>query len=336
MKLPDWYSQLRDYSKPSTRKSIIQILNSFVPLILLTALMVITVEMEYSYWITLGLALLVSGFFVRVFIIFHDCTHGSFMKSRKWMNFVGHVSGILTFTPFSPWQSSHNKHHATAANLDRRGVGDIWTMTLTEYAEASKMKRFWYRLFRNPFFLFTVAPVFQFFIIYRLPNKGAKKKDKQSLIITNLALLGIFVGFWLLWGIGTYFKVFLPILAISSSLGLWLFFVQHQYETVYWESGKNWDPIKAALKGSSFLKLPAVLRWFSGNIGYHHIHHLHPGIPNYNLVACHKSIKELQEVETLTLFSSFKSLVLHIYDESNGRLIKFKEAKRLINAGLTH
>jgi omega-6 fatty acid desaturase (delta-12 desaturase) len=285
-------------------------------------------SLAVSYWLTLVLALFAGLFAMRVFIIFHDCGHGSFFKSRKANDWVGVLTGILTFTPYYAWRHSHAVHHATAGDLDRRGVGDVWTLTYDEYRALPRWKRVFYRVYRNPFIIFLIGPTIDFVVLQRLPyvNTSEKARDKNSVVWTNLSLLAILLV--LSWAIG--FKetilVQLPIIAIASSLGVWLFYVQHQYENVYWERHQDWDFATAALYGSSYYRLPRLLQWFSGNIGFHHIHHLSPRIPNYRLEDCHNDNPIFHDIEPLTLRTSLQSLHIRVWDEDRHKMIGYHKS----------
>jgi omega-6 fatty acid desaturase (delta-12 desaturase) len=298
--------------------------NTFVPYIALWALMVYFIRAGFSYWLTLPLIVLAAALQVRIFIFFHDCGHGSFFASPRANTIVGYVTGILTFTPYHDWRRAHAKHHATAGDLDRRGWGDVWTMTVEEYLAAPRVKRLAYRLFRNPLLMFGLGPALIFLVTQRFPHKGAKKREINSVIITDLAILAIVIVASLTIGLRTYLLIQLPILLIAGVFGLWLFYVQHQYEGVYWARHEVWDPIKAALQGSSYYRLPKVFQWFSGNIGLHHIHHLRPRIPNYSLQRCHDAIPAMQEVQPLGFLESLKSLRMNLYDEKQKRLVSFR------------
>ncbi|MCK5676656.1 MAG: fatty acid desaturase [Verrucomicrobia bacterium] len=279
---------------------------------------------QFSYWITLALAVPTAGFLVRIFIIFHDCCHSSYFKSSLTNTLVGYCTGILTSTPFRDWGKAHISHHATAGNLDRRGVGDIWTLTVEEYITAPKLKRIIYRIFRHPLFMFGVGPSYVFLVFHRFSQKGIQHKGRLSVYITNLALLALLLLAGQTIGYKTYLLIQLPVTIIAATLGIWLFYVQHQYEEVYWARNDVRDSLKAALEGSSYYKLPKIAQWFSGNIGLHHIHHLNPSIPNYNLQACHDAIQAMQHIEPLGVRKSLKSLRIHLWDEDSRKLISFK------------
>jgi omega-6 fatty acid desaturase (delta-12 desaturase) len=269
------------------------------------------------------LAVLAGAILVRTFIIFHDCGHGSFFRSPKANHILGTITGVLTFTPYFHWRWEHAIHHSSAGDLDRRGTGDVWTLTVQEYLESSHWKRFAYRLARNPVVLFVVAPLFLFLIQQRVPSLKAPVRERYSVYGTNLALGAIAAGLIALFGLKAYLVIQLTVLITAAAAGVWLFYVQHQFEGVYWERSENWEYAEAALKGSSFYKLPRILQWFSGNIGFHHIHHLSPRIPNYNLEACHRAEPLFQSVKPVTLFSSFKSLTFRLWDERRRRLVGF-------------
>jgi omega-6 fatty acid desaturase (delta-12 desaturase) len=324
---PAWYKVIAAYGSPHLRKSLWQLLNTFIPYCLLWALMLQTVQRGYSYWITLGLAILAGGMMVRIFILFHDCCHGSFFSSRSANTILGYVSGIVTFTPFEDWKYAHNSHHATAGDLDRRGVGDIWTMTKEEYLASSLRKRLRYRFYRNPFILFGPGSALLFLIIQRFPTKGAGKRERMSVASTNLALLFVFAVASLTIGFQTYLMIQLPIILIGGTCGLLLFYIQHQFENVYWARHGVWDPMRVALEGSSYLKLPKVLQWFTGNIGLHHIHHVRPNIPNYNLQQCYDDVQAFQAGIPITIWTSLNMLRLSLYDEKQRKLISFRSLK---------
>jgi omega-6 fatty acid desaturase (delta-12 desaturase) len=326
---PAWYLSLRKYGQPDLRKATWQIVNTFVPYLALLALMIYAVQREYSYWITLALGVVAGGLLARIFIFFHDCGHGSFFASRRANRILGYVSGILAFTPYEQWRHFHAIHHATVGDLDRRGVGDVWTMTVKEYRSAPTITRLAYRVFRNPLFLFVLGPPLMFLGTFRFPLRGARGRERYSVIFTDLALLAILLVATLTIGLRTYLLVQLPVILVAAVAGVWMFYVQHQYQGVYWARHKEWDLIKAAIEGSSYYKLPAVLQWFTGNIGLHHVHHARSRIPNYRLQQCYDDMPALQQVEPLTFRKSLACMGLHLYDEKRQRMVSFRSLKEL-------
>jgi acyl-lipid omega-6 desaturase (Delta-12 desaturase) len=324
----EWYRSLANYEKPDARKATWQLVNTFVPYVGLWALMAVMLRQGLPYWTILPPAVLAAGFLTRIFIFFHDCGHGSFFASRQANRMVGYICGILTLTPFDEWRHLHAIHHASAGDLERRGVGDVWTLTVEEYLASDKWRRLGYRLFRHPFVLFLLGPLFLFFIRQRIPHSDSGKRERRSVHMTNLGIVALAVVGSLVVGVWTYLTVHVTVMGIAGVFGVWLFYVQHQYEEVYWDHHETWDPVKAALAGSSYYKLPKVLQWFSGNIGLHHIHHLKARIPNYNLQKCYDEVPEMRAVEPLTLAVSLKSLWFHLWDEQNRRMISFRDLKR--------
>jgi acyl-lipid omega-6 desaturase (Delta-12 desaturase) len=322
-----WKQIVARYQKPSVGRGVWQILNTLVPYVALWYLMYLSLAV--SWWLTVPLALLASAFLVRAFIIFHDCGHGSFFKSVAANHILGAVTGVLTFTPFYHWRWEHAIHHASAGDLDRRGTGDVWTLTVQEYLEASRWKRFAYRLARNPVVLFVLAPLFLFLIKQRVPSLKAPLRERYSVYWTNLAVGVVAAGLIWIFGLKAYLIIQLAVLMVAGSAGVWLFYVQHQFEGVYWERSGDWDYATAALKGSSFYKLPRVLQWFSGNIGFHHIHHLSPRIPNYHLEKCHQAEPLFQTVKPVTLFSSFKSFTFRLWDEQRRKLVGYRHLRTM-------
>jgi omega-6 fatty acid desaturase (delta-12 desaturase) len=320
-----WKEIVAQYQKPSTGRALWQMVNTLGPFVLLWYLMYLSLSV--SWWIIVPLAILAGAFQVRVFIIHHDCGHNSFFKSRKANDILGFVTGVLTFTPYHHWRWEHALHHATSGDLDRRGTGDIWTLTVLEYLEASRWKRFAYRLARNPFVLFVLAPMYVFLVKHRLPKARASRRERRSVYWTNLALLGMAAGLTWAFGLKAYLLIQLTVLIVAGAAGFWLFYVQHQFEDVYWDRGDDWDYTTAALHGSSFYKLPKILQWFSGNIGFHHIHHLSPRIPNYNLERCHRANPLFQSVKPLTLFSSLKSFTYRLWDEQRKKLVGYRHLR---------
>jgi omega-6 fatty acid desaturase (delta-12 desaturase) len=322
-----WKEIVAKYQQPSLPRALWQIVNTFGSYALLWWLMSICVPI--SWWLVVPLAILAGGFVVRIFIIFHDCGHGSYFRSHWANDFVGFISGVLTFTPYYHWRWQHNIHHATSGHLDKRGVGDVWTMTVQEYLEASRWKRFAYRLARNPFILFIVAPLYLFLIHQRFPARDANSRERMSVWWMNLAIVAMVAGLGSIFGFKNYLLIQLIITSVAGSGGVWLFYVQHQFEGAYWERDEDWDYTRAALDGSSFYKLPKILQWFSGNIGYHHIHHLSARIPNYNLQACHEADPLFHAVKPVTLFASLKSLTFRLWDEQARKLVSFRHLRKM-------
>jgi omega-6 fatty acid desaturase (delta-12 desaturase) len=321
-----WKKIVAEYQKPSTGRAVWQIVNTLGPYALLWYLMYLS--MSVSWWLTVPLAVLAGGFVVRIFIIFHDCGHGSFFESRRANDAMGFISGVLTFTPYYHWRWEHSIHHASSGDLDKRGTGDVWTMTVQEYLEASRWKKFAYRLARNPIILFLIAPLFLFLVRQRFASPKANPRERRSVHQMNLAIFA--VAALLSWAFGwkAYLLIQVIVMAVAGGAGVWMFYVQHQFEDVYWERSGEWDYTLAALEGSSFYKLPKILQWFSGNIGFHHIHHLSSRIPNYNLERCHRSHPMFQEVTPVTLFSSLKSFSLRLWDEKRKKMVGYRHLRQ--------
>ncbi len=328
----EWYRSLTRYEKSDTRKTTWQLVNTVVPYLGTWVAMVEMLKHHLPYYSILPVMLISAGLLVRVFIVFHDCGHGSFYDSKKANTIVGYITGILTFTPYEEWKHSHAVHHATVGDLERRGSGDIWTMTVEEYLACDKWKRFKYRVYRNPFVLFVLGPPILFLIAQRFPTKGSGKAERNSVIIADAALAAIIAVAYYTIGLKTYLEIQLPVMTLAGVFGVWLFYVQHQYQEVYWEHHQKWDPIRAALEGSSYYKLPKLLQWFSGNIGLHHIHHLRPRIPNYHLQQTYDEVPALQAIEPLTLGRSFKSLFLHLWDENDKKMVSCRAVRHRVRA----
>lgn len=320
----DFYKNQNVYSTPSVKRSIWQIANTFVPYVVLWVLMIFSLSV--SYWITAVIVILAAAFLVRLFIIFHDCGHGSYFKSKKLNLIVGAFFGILAFTPYHKWHAMHMQHHSTVGNLDKRGVGDVWTMTKEEFEASSKGKRMYYKLYRNPIFMFGIGPLYVFLFQNRLTKSWMSKKQKMNVYFTNVALVVLFVGMSFAVGFFTFLILQLIVMYLSSIAGLWLFYLQHQYEDVSWYRGEDWNFKEVALEGSSYVKFPKILQWFSGNIGFHHIHHLNARIPNYNLEKCYKENTVFQEVEPVNFLKSMKSLKLRLWDEKLQKLVAYKNS----------
>lgn len=325
-----WREVVKRYNTPDPARSIWQIVNSLVPYILLWYLMYLSLEI--SYLLTLGLSVLAAGFLVRLFIIFHDCGHGSFFKSARANRIIGTILGSLVFTPYDRWHGTHATHHATVGNLDSRGDGDVWTLTVEEYQQLSKGRKLVYRIYRNPFVLFGIGPVLLFVLAFRFTKKKMNKKERRSIYIANIMMVIYVSGLILLLGWKAFLMIQLPIIYLATTGGVWLFYVQHQYEGVIWARKDEWDYRKMALEGSSYLKFPKILQWFSGNIGFHHIHHLSPMIPNYNLERCHKENEMFNSITPVTFIPSIKTLKLRLWDEKRGQLVSFRRLRSLSTA----
>lgn len=318
-----WQSIVMKYNYPKNLISWWQVINTVVPYIGLWILMYYSLEI--SYWLTLFLSIFAAGLLVRMFIIFHDCGHGSFFKSERMNRLVGIPLGLLAFTPYHRWHHDHKEHHATVGNLDKRGVGDVETLTVDEYKSLSKQKKFSYRFYRHPIFLLLIAPPLLFLIQHRLPKSYMSKKEHLYVHFSTAAIvLGAFL-ISLIIGWKAYLLIQLPIIYIAAVHGVWLFYVQHQYKTVKWVRSEDWDYKTIALEGSSFFKLPKVLHWFTGNIGFHHVHHLSPRIPNYKLMQCYNENSIFQNTQPITFFSSLQSLRLRLWDEKRQKLVGFNE-----------
>lgn len=318
--------ELSSYQHPTRLQSIWQLLNTLVPYAALWYLGYLA--LQYSFWLVLPIVVLMAGFLVRIFIIFHDCGHGSFFQSRKANDFWGILTGIMTYTPYYQWRASHARHHATSGNLDKRGNGDVWLMTVEEFHNAPRKVRIKYRLYRNPFVMLLLGPLTIFLLDNRLPRRKGKRKERFSVHLTNAVMVLLTVGLIYILGWQTYLYIHVFSLLLAHIAGVWLFYVQHQFEGVYWQRNAKWDFVTASLEGGSFYRLPAILRWFSGNIGYHHLHHLNSRIPNYNLVKCQRNVSELQKVYSFGVLDSLKSLKFRLWDEQRGKLISFGELRR--------
>jgi len=326
-----WLDIVSRYNKPDLRLSIWQIVNSLGPYLLLWVAMYYSLQI--SYFLTLGLAILAAGFLVRVFIIFHDCGHGSFFRRKKANKIVGTILGSLVFTPYDRWHLEHAIHHKTVGNLDKRGNGDVMTLTVEEYEKSSRKEKIFYQLYRNPIILFAVAPFILFVLWFRFTRKGMGKSERRSVYVTDLIILAFCTAGILLMGWKAFLMIQLPVIYIATVTGVWLFYVQHQFEDVIWTRQEDWDYQKMALEGSSFLKFPRLLQWFSGNIGYHHIHHLSPKIPNYNLERCHKENQMFSDIRPVTFIPSLRTMGLRLWNEQTGRLISFRQYRKALGYG---
>lgn len=282
-------------------------------------------SLQVGYWLTLLLAIPTAGILVRIFIFFHDCGHNSFLPSTRANRRLGFWLGILVFTPGEQWWKSHAIHHATSGDLDKRGIGDVTTLTVEEYLKLPFFGRLGYRLFRNPFVMFGFGPIFMFLIKHRLPLPVLGKKETMSVVWANLAIIGLATGLSLLMGFQNYVLIQLPVIWLGGAAGIWMFYVQHQFESSYWERHPEWEYVASAFEGASYYQLPKVLQWFTGNIGFHHIHHLSPRVPNYMLDKAYRSAEVLQHPLILTISESLRTIPLALIDEENDRMITFHQ-----------
>jgi omega-6 fatty acid desaturase (delta-12 desaturase) len=311
--------------EPSVRRSVVNLLTSVAPYLGLTVAGYFLLRVSILF--PLLLAIPAAGFLVRTFIVFHDCAHASFLPSKRANAVLGGVLGVIVYQPFQCWRHEHAVHHATAGDLDRRGVGDVKTLTVDEYLAEPWWGRLGYRLFRNPFVMFVLGPLWVVFAGPRLVPRGSTSRIRRSVLGTDLAIAAVIAAGCLLVGWQDFLLVAGPALWITGSVGIWLFYVQHQFEDAYWQHNDEWNYDEAALEGSSYLKLPTLLRWFSGNIGLHHVHHLSARIPNYNLLAAHTETAGLQSAPTLELGEALGTYRLKLWDERERRLVTFKQAR---------
>jgi omega-6 fatty acid desaturase (delta-12 desaturase) len=320
-----WRDALAPYERPRTGRSLLDIATSLVPYVALWAAMYLALDV--SYWLVLILSVPAAGFLLRTFIVFHDCTHGSFLRSKRGNAVLGRVLGVIVFSPFQSWRRSHAVHHATAGDLDRRGVGDVQTLTVAEYGALPWPRRLAYRAFRNPFVMFGVGPIWATVVQPRFVPGSARPRIRRSVIGTNIALLVLVGALCLLLGWREYLLVEAPSVLLAAGAGVWLFYVQHQFDDTYWKTSGDWSYADAALRGSSYLKLPKVLQFFTGNIGLHHVHHLSARVPNYNLQRAHDQNPIFHDVPTLSLWDGLRAVRLKLWDEDRGRLVTFAEAR---------
>ena len=322
---PYWRESVARHEQPSLRHSLIDVATSVIPYLALSVAMYLCLDV--SVWLTLALAVPTAGFLLRTFIVFHDCAHGSFLPTKRENLWLGRFTGLLVFQPFGNWRHNHAVHHGTAGDLDRRGTGDVPTLTVEEYVSRPWKQRLAYRLFRSPVVMFGIGPIWSLMIGPRIWSNKMRPRQRRSVIATNLALavtIGAIV--WLV-GLQAWLLVQMPIAVLAGTLGVFLFYVQHQFEDVYWESSQQWDYAEAALQGSSYLKLPKLLQFFSGNIGLHHVHHLSAKIPNYNLQRAHDENPIFHEVPVLSVRDGLRSVRLKVIDPKSGRLLTWRQVK---------
>ncbi|MDP1621387.1 MAG: fatty acid desaturase [Bacteroidales bacterium] len=322
-----WIKIVSKYNSPNAVKSWWQLTGNL--LLYSFAWFLMFESLTVSWWVTLGLSFPAAGMLVRLFIIYHDCGHGSFFRSEKLNNAVGLFIGVLTFTPYFSWSHEHYIHHETAGNLDKRDIGDVWTLTVDEYRESSKWKKIMYRFYRHPITMFGIGAFLVFVIVNRFSRKTMDRRAKLGVYATNTGLLMFAAGMSLLIGVKAFLLIQLPIITVAGIIGFWLFYVQHQFNPIYWARTETWDYKRMALEGSSYYKLPRILQYFSGNIGFHHIHHLSPMIPNYNLSQCHRENAMFNEIRPLTFWKSLKTLTFRLWDEKGQEMVSFRKMSRV-------
>jgi omega-6 fatty acid desaturase (delta-12 desaturase) len=335
---PFWAQTLAPYARPRLVRSLVDIATSVVPYLVLSVLIYNVIGV--SVFLALALAIPTAGFLVRTFVVFHDCSHGSLLPSKRANAYVGAVLGLMVLAPFHRWRHDHAVHHASSGDLERRGVGDLPTLTVAEYRSRSRRGRLAYRALRNPIVMFGIGPIIAMVIGPRIATREQRPRMRHSVLLTDLSLLAI-VG-PLCWWLGpvNFLIMWAPAALLAGSAGIWLFYVQHQFEDAYWESAEQWSYADAALRGSSYLRLPRVLQFFSANIGLHHVHHLNAKIPNYNLQRAHDENEMFHGVPVLSLWDGLRAVRLKLWDEDGGRMITFSQARepavsrRLAGAGV--
>ena len=323
----DWKSIVSKYAGPDVRVSLWQLGSTLF--MLFAAVYIAYWLMDYAWWASALMVLPIAGLQTRTFIIMHDCAHGSFLPWPKGNDAVGFITGVLTFTPYQAWRREHAIHHASSGDLDHRGWGDVTTLTVAEYKALTRWGRFKYRLYRHPIVLFGLGPL-HLMVLQRfrfMPSEAAGAKQLWNIWMTNAAMVGLAIIGYLLWDWRSVWLLYVPAFYLAGAIGIWLFFVQHQFEEAYWERSKTWDYATAAITGSTHLKLPAILNWFTGHIGLHHVHHLGPKIPNYKLKQAHEENPVFQTATVITLKTAWKSLRLALWDEERGRMIGFRELR---------
>ncbi len=324
-----WVAPLEPYAGADLRRSLLFLATSVLPYLALWVAVYYLLA-DVSIFLALLVAVPTSGFLLRTYIVFHDCSHGSFMPSKRANTWLGVAVGLIVYSPFHSWRHEHAGHHASAGDIDRRGVGDVETWTVGEYYSKSPRARLAYRLLRSPWIMFTLGPFWALAIEPRLIPRHKRPRIRKSHLYTDFGLLVLVGGVIWLIGLGDFLKIQLPMILMAGSAGVWLFYVQHQFEGVYWKHSEDWTYVDAALEGCSYLKLPKVLQFFTGSIGLHHVHHLNPRIPNYNLQRAHDENEFLHRAPMISLWDGLRSVKLKLIDEDNGRLVTFAQARRSV------
>ena len=321
-------ARLKAFAQPDQKQSVAQLLTTGIAF--LTLWLGMWLAAERAYWLTLLLAVPAAAFMVRLFVIQHDCGHGAFFRSALANNIAGRILGVITLTPYDYWRRAHAQHHATAGNLGRRGIGDIHTLTVVEYQALGRWGRFAYRIYRHPLVLFGLGPTYLFLLKHRLPIDlpWSRREMWLSVLATNLAIAGTVTALILTIGTVGLMKIQVPVILLASSLGVWLFFIQHQFEDAHWRRDGEWNVHLAALQGSSHYVLPRFLRWLTASIGLHHVHHLCSRIPNYRLQDCVDQLPDLAKSQRITLWQSIGCARLALWDEARGRMVRFRDLHR--------
>jgi omega-6 fatty acid desaturase (delta-12 desaturase) len=322
-----WREAVARYERPSVRHSLFDLATSVVPYLVLTVAMY--VSLQVSVWISLALSVPAAGFLLRTFIVFHDCAHGSFLPNRRANLWVGRFAGLLVFQPFANWRHNHAVHHGSSGDLDRRGTGDVPTLTVEEYLARPWKSRLGYRLFRSPVVMFGLGPIWSLMIGPRLWSSQMRPRQRRSVIVTNIVLAILIAAIVSIVGPQGWLLVQIPTAILAGTLGVFMFYVQHQFEDVYWETSDRWNYADAALQGSSYLKLPKLLQFFTGNIGLHHVHHLSAKIPNYNLQRAHDESPIFHDVPVLSVGDALRAVRLKVIDRQSGRLLTWREVRAL-------
>jgi omega-6 fatty acid desaturase (delta-12 desaturase) len=325
---PYWRDSVAQFERASTGSAALDLASSLGAYVVLTVAMYLL--RDVSIWLTLALAVPASGFLLRTFIVFHDCAHGSFMPTKRGNVWLGRLTGLVVFQPYANWRHNHAVHHGSSGDLDRRGTGDVETLTAAEYAARPLRGRIAYRLFRSPLVLFGIGPIWSLMIGPRFWTKRMRPRQRHSVWLTNLALAVLLGAIFYLVGPVAWLEVQMPTAILAGMAGVFLFYVQHQFEDAYWESGENWSYADAALKGSSYLKLPKLFQFFTGNIGLHHVHHLSAKIPNYNLQRAHDESPIFDDVPILSFADGVRAVRLKLIHPASGRLLTWREAREAI------
>jgi omega-6 fatty acid desaturase (delta-12 desaturase) len=320
-----WRNSIGRHEKPSLPLGALDLATSVLPYLALLGAMYVCLQV--SVWLTLLLAIPAAGFLLRTFIVFHDCAHGSFLPTKRGNLWLGRLTGFLVFQPFANWRHNHAIHHGTSGDLDRRGGGDVPTLTVDEYVARPWKQRLAYRLFRSPVVMFGIGPIWSLMIGPRIWSNKQRSRTRNSILLTNLALALVLGAIFWLVGPGTWLLVQLPTAILAGTAGVFMFYVQHQFEDAYWESSEDWCYADAALRGSSYLKLPKLLQFFSGNIGLHHVHHLSAKVPNYNLQRAHDEMPVFRDVPVLSVREGLAAIRLKVIDPASGRLLSWREVK---------